>query len=84
MIQINNYEEMILRELHEFPDNMLPNILKILKILKESISPAEIPQKSDFGESGFCGAWDDERTAEEIIEDIYSSRTGFRELEIEL
>lgn len=83
MMQVTNYEEMILSELRGFPDNMLPNILKIIKILKESISPAEIPHKPDFGESGFCGIWEDERSAEEIIEDIYSSRIS-TEREIKL
>ena len=28
-------------------------------------------------ESGLCGIWDDERTPDEIIDDIYSHRSGY-------
>ncbi|MCL0066153.1 hypothetical protein M1N79_04685 [Dehalococcoidia bacterium] len=29
-----------------------------------------------------CGIWKDDRSAEEIIGDIYSSRTGFKEVKL--
>ncbi|NIM11579.1 MAG: hypothetical protein GTO45_05750 [Candidatus Aminicenantes bacterium] len=34
--------------------------------------------------SGLCGLWQDERKPEEIINDIYSHRTGFGDRKIEL
>lgn len=30
--------------------------------------------------TGLCGAWQDDRDAEEIIQEIYSSRKGFKEV----
>ena len=33
-------------------------------------------------ETGLCGIWEDDRNAEEIIKDIYSNRTGFKEVKI--
>jgi len=34
--------------------------------------------------TGFCGIWKDERSADEIIDDIYSHRTGFGGRKIDL
>ncbi|MCP4221635.1 MAG: hypothetical protein GY765_43825 [bacterium] len=45
----------------------------------------DIPaQEEQPTESGLCGIWDDERSADEIIEDIYSARSGFGDRHIEL
>lgn len=30
--------------------------------------------------TGFCGVWQDDREAEEIVQDIYSNRRGFKEV----
>lgn len=32
--------------------------------------------------TGLCGIWKDDRSTEEIIADIYSSRTGFKEVKL--
>ena len=37
----------------------------------------EESKNENFTASGLCGIWEDERDAEEIIDDIYSHRTGF-------
>lgn len=34
--------------------------------------------------SGLCGLWEDERSPEEIINDIYVHRTGFGNRQVEL
>jgi len=34
--------------------------------------------------SGLCGLWVDERSSEEIIDDIYSHRTGFGNRQVKL
>lgn len=84
IIAKRNYERMILKEIEEIPDNALPHILKLLKLLKKSFLALEHPEKTESESTGLCGIWQDERTAEEIIEDIYSSRTGFCNREIDL
>jgi len=33
--------------------------------------------KKELNATGLCGLWEDERSSEEIIDDIYSHRTGF-------
>jgi hypothetical protein len=52
--------------------------VKILKSLKEGVaSVATRKQVSDNGLTGFCGAWEDDRSADEIIADIVEHRSGF-------
>ncbi|MFA4955423.1 MAG: hypothetical protein WC556_00435 [Candidatus Methanoperedens sp.] len=52
--------------------------------LKETLltvkSKKTIPKKS----SGLCGIWEDNRNADEIIDDLHSFRTGFGGREIKL
>jgi len=37
----------------------------------------KVSRKESPPGSGLCGLWEDERTPEEILSDIYSHRTGF-------
>lgn len=49
---------------------------------KESVLSVKASYKKTAAkESGLCGIWKDERSAEEIIEDIRLHRTGFGGLE---
>jgi len=41
-------------------------------------------EKQELASSGLCGLWEDERSPDEIIDDIYSHRTGFGNRKIEL
>ena len=38
----------------------------------------------ELNASGLCGLWEDERSSEEIIDDIYSHRTGFGNRQVKL
>ncbi len=80
----NKYEEMIFREIQEMPKSMLPRILKILQILRESMPAPESFRKNKSGSTGLCGIWQDDRSADEIIRDIYTHRTGLGDREIKL
>ena len=72
------YEEIILNEIRGLPPFILPQAVKILKSLKEGIeSVAMHKQASDNTQTGFCGAWEDDRSADEIITDIVEHRSGF-------
>jgi len=72
----STYEEIVLKELRGIPGEALPQIIKIIKSLKQTILTAR--KQQDRGEvSGLCGAWLDDRSAEEIIDDIRSHRSGF-------
>ena len=43
----------------------------------EEESREENRENEAITSSGLCGIWEDERSPEEIINDIYSHRTGF-------
>jgi len=78
------YEDIVLKEIREIPDESLPQVIKILRSLKEGIFAARVTKKEGTKESGICGIWVDDRSAEEIIEDIYARRTGFGSRGVEL
>ncbi len=78
------YEEIILKDVREFPVETLPQVVKILHSLKKSIFVVKSKKTSKEKSSGLCGIWKDSRNANEIINDIYSHRTGFGGRDIEL
>jgi len=78
------YESQILNEVKGIPEEALPMVIKILHSLKESFMAIKIKKSNIKKSSGLCGIWEDERTADEIINDIRSYRTGFGGREIKL
>ncbi len=79
-----NYEKIILKEIRQLPGDVMPQVLKIVRSIKESISVGRISSKKSEQTSGLCGIWQDDRSAEEIIEDIHKHRTGFGGREVSL
>jgi hypothetical protein len=79
-----NYEKVILKEIRELPGEALPQVLRILRSIKETVAISHIPSEKKRKSSGLCGIWVDERPAEEIIEDIRKNRTGFGGREVRL
>jgi hypothetical protein len=67
------YENKILDNLKNVPEGSLPamyiSILNIIEKIKRGID--------NEATLDFCGKWQDERSAKEIIDDIYLSRTGY-------
>ncbi len=78
------YESLILNEVKGIPEEALPMVIKILHSLKESFMAIKIKKSYIKKSSGLCGIWEDERSADEIINDIRSYRTGFGGREIKL
>lgn len=78
------YEKMILKEIKGLPEETLPLIVKILQSLRESIIAVKPKKSAGKKSSGLCGIWKDDRSVDEIINDIYSHRTGFGGRDIEL
>jgi len=78
------YESLILNEVKGIPEEALPMVINILHSLKESFMAIKIKKSYIKKSSGLCGIWDDERNADEIINDIRSYRTGFGGREIKL
>lgn len=80
----NKYEEMLIKELRCIPKTSQYKVIQMLRTLriKKSISKNEID--SSDNSSGLCGIWKDSRSADDILGDIKSARTGFGGRDIEL
>jgi len=83
-ISRNQYEKNLLKEIEDLPESELPKILKIIHFLKEEILQTEGSKGEDldmFWQS--FGSWQDERSPEEILKEIYESRkSADREIQL--
>jgi hypothetical protein len=79
-----DYEEHLLKEIKDLPESELPKVLKIIHFLKEEIFQLENTKGEDLELFwGSFGSWQDERSAEEIIQDVHESRKStMRTLEL--
>lgn len=80
----SNYETLILNEIKGIPEEALPMVIKILQTLRENLVTVNLKKTIEKKSSGLCGIWEDNRSADEIINDIHSFRTGFGGREIKL
>ena len=75
------YEEIILEEIRTLPLPVLPQAVKMLRSLRESVKSvagrAGRKSAADTERTGFCGVWKDDRSADEIIADITAHRSGY-------
>ncbi len=79
------YEEIFLNEIRTIPMPVLPQALKMLRLLKEGVlSVSKHQAVTGTKKTGFCGVWQDSRTSEEIITDIVTHRSGFGGREVQL
>ncbi len=69
------YEEEIMKEIHDLSEPLQEKLFKIIHLLKQELIKTESDEKLATEEFlSICGTWEDGRTAEEQIKDIYSSR----------
>lgn len=69
------YEEEILKEIRDLSEPLQKKLFKIVHLLKQEIIKPEYDEKLATEEFlSICGTWEDDRTVEEQIKDIYSSR----------
>ncbi len=79
------YEEIMLHEIRTLPATLLPQVLKMVRLLKEGVLNVAKPGSNvDTQKTGFCGVWHDKRSAEDIIADISTHRSGFGGRRVEL
>jgi len=72
------YEEIFLSEIRAIPIPVLPQALKMLRSLKEGVlSVSRYHSIAATVRTGFCGVWQNDRTADEIATDITKHRSGF-------
>lgn len=55
---------------------------KNFKVIITFLEPVKEDEEIDL--SKFCGAWEDERDAKEIVKEIYSQRDNFKFREVKL
>ena len=69
------YEEEILKEIRNLSEPLQGKLFKIIHLLNKEIIKPEYDEKLATEEFlSVCGTWEDDRTVEGQIKDIYSSR----------
>ncbi len=70
-----SYEEEILREVENLPKDAQRKIAKFIYFLKSEFIETNLEEENATDEFlAVCGAWEDERSVENQIKDIYSKR----------
>ena len=77
-------DKIIIRVPKEFKKRKVEILVIPFEITGQEETCPDDSKDEELTTSGLCGLWQDERSAEEIIEDIYSHRTGFGKRKIEL
>ena len=73
--QRSEYEKLVLQEIKDLPESEIQKIIKMIQFLKKEVLQHDKPKDEDYQEFwDSFGSWQDERTAEEIIKDIYETR----------
>ena len=78
------YENQISKNIHSLDYESLKKFYLLTISFKDIFTKTEEKTLANNQSTGFCGCWTDDRSADEIIKDIESSRTGFGDREIEL
>ena len=69
------YEEQILKEVQDLPQPEQKKMARIVRFLKKEIIRLNLDEKNATENFlSACGTWEDDRTVDEQIKDIYSSR----------
>ncbi|HAO22506.1 MAG: hypothetical protein BWK80_07180 [Desulfobacteraceae bacterium IS3] len=81
---VTDYEQCFMDEIHRLPVSELPKLLKLLRSFKEEFFDTDRQKEEDrklFWKS--FGSWKDDRSAEEIVNDIHASRvSGNRNIQL--
>lgn len=76
------YEEEIVKDVRDLPISFQEKMAKVVHFLKREMIHPELDEKHATKEFlSICGTWEDDRTPEEQIKDIYSSRKSTRRAE---
>jgi len=70
-----SYEEEILREVGGLPQDIQKKIAKFIYLLRSEFIETNLEERNATDEFlAVCGTWEDERSVEKQIKDIYSNR----------
>jgi len=69
------YEEQILKEMRDLPEMVQEKMVKIIHFFRSDILENKLTEEKATEEFlSVCGTWEDDRSVEEQIKDVYSSR----------
>jgi hypothetical protein len=73
----NNLKEKLINEINEIPEENFDSIYRILHCLRVEFTKKQYHSKQHFSEKFLqtFGSWEDNRSTEQIISDIYTSRS---------
>jgi hypothetical protein len=67
--------------MHGLPESMQKKIVRIVRVFREEMTTAIEDEKKAIARFlSLCGKWDDKKTAEEQINEIYKSRRSRRDI----
>ncbi len=76
------YEKEILKDIQDLSEPMQEKLAKIIHLLKKEFVQPELKEKSATEEFlSVCGTWEDDRSIDEQLKDIYSSRKSITRTE---
>jgi mRNA-degrading endonuclease YafQ of YafQ-DinJ toxin-antitoxin module len=76
------YEKEFLKDIQDLPEPTQEKLAKIIHLLKKEFVRPELKEKSATDEFlSVCGTWEDDRSIEEQIKVIYSSRKSSTKME---
>ena len=76
------HEKEILKDIQDLPETMQEKLAKIIHLLKKEFVQPELKEKSATDEFlSVCGTWEDDRSIEDQIRVIYSSRKTSTKME---
>ena len=76
------YEKEILKDIQDLPEPMQEKLARIIHLLKKEFVLPELKEKSATEEFlSVCGTWEDDRSIDEQIRVIYSSRKSSTKME---
>lgn len=71
------YEERILREMHGLSEREQAKLYRVFHFIRQELADSESDEKQMTDEFlSVCGTWEDGRTVEEQLHDIYSARNS--------
>lgn len=77
-------DKIIIKIPKEFKKKRVEILVLPFETTEENELNSKKSEKQELTSSGLCGLWEDERSPDEIINDIYSHRTGFGNRKVEL
>jgi hypothetical protein len=82
---MTRYEKEILSEIRGLPETAQEKLAKVVRFFKTEVISDRSDEKLATEEMlSVCGQWEDDRTVEQQIEDIYSSRKSTNRTEAAL